>query len=172
METPKYYEFMNPTLQALREGGGTLTNEEIVDAVATLMKLPDEVLERKQQGHNIGAVEYRVAWAKSYLKQAGYLTQSERGVWALTPKGKEAIKVNERAIVNEIRKKYAARRKEKALHQTITNDQEDAEKDAPVTEEIEKEFSWKQQVLDSILALPPEAFERLSQRILRESGFT
>jgi hypothetical protein len=35
METPKYYEFMNPTLQALREKGGTLTNEEIVDAVAS-----------------------------------------------------------------------------------------------------------------------------------------
>jgi restriction system protein len=47
------------------------------------MRLPDEILERKQHGHNLSEVEYRIAWAKSYLKQAGYLTQSERGVWAL-----------------------------------------------------------------------------------------
>ena len=52
MATPKYYECMNPTLQALRERGGTLTNEEMVDAVVTLMRLPDDVLERKQHGHN------------------------------------------------------------------------------------------------------------------------
>ena len=70
MKTPKYYEFMNPTLQALREGGGTLTNEEIVDAVVNLMQLPEEILERKQQGHNLGEVEYRIAWAKSYLKNS------------------------------------------------------------------------------------------------------
>ena len=71
---------MNPTLQALHDGLGTLTNEEIVNAVVTLMHLPEEVLERKQHGHNQSEIEYRVAWAKSYLKQAGYLTQSERGI--------------------------------------------------------------------------------------------
>ncbi len=84
MDTPQYYQFMNPTLQALRAGGGTLTNEEIVDAVSQRMQLPDEVMERQQTGHNVSEVEYRIAWAKSYLKQAGYLTQSTRGVWALT----------------------------------------------------------------------------------------
>ena len=61
---------MNPILTALRQGGGTLTNEEIVDAVATIMHLPDDVMNRKQQGHNMGEVAYRIAWAKSYLKKA------------------------------------------------------------------------------------------------------
>jgi hypothetical protein len=40
MDTPKYYEFVNPTLQALREGGGTLTNQEVVDAVARIWSCP------------------------------------------------------------------------------------------------------------------------------------
>jgi restriction system protein len=171
METPKYYEFMNPTLQALREGGGTLTNEEIVDAVVTRMQLPDEVLERKQHGHNLSEVEYRIAWAKSYLKQAGYLTQSERGVWALTPKGKDTPRINERAIVTAIRKAYVARQKEKSPPPTQSV-HEEAVQETAAAEEIEAELSWKQQVLDTILAMPPEAFERLSQRLLRESGFT
>ena len=51
METPRYYECMNPILTALREGGATLTNDEIVDAVANIMHLPDDVMNRKQQGH-------------------------------------------------------------------------------------------------------------------------
>jgi hypothetical protein len=52
VDTPKYYECMNPILQALRDGGGTLTNAEIVDAVIRLMQLPDDVVERQQSGHN------------------------------------------------------------------------------------------------------------------------
>ena len=112
MDTPKYYEFMNPTLQALREGGGTLTNEEIVDAVAQIMSLPNEVVERRQAGHaNMSEVEYRLTWAKSYLKHSGYLTQSARGVWALTPQGKDTDTVDVRAIVTDVRQAYRARHK-------------------------------------------------------------
>lgn len=172
METPKYYEFMNPTLQALREGGGTLTNEEIVNAVVTLMRLPDALLERTQHGHNLSEVEYRIAWAKSYLKQAGYLTQSERGVWALTSQGKDTPRMNERAIVTDIRKAYVARRKAKSLFPAPQGVPEETVQETSAAEEIEEELSWKQQVLDALLAMPPEAFERLSQRLLRESGFT
>ena len=113
METPRYYECMNPILTALREGGGTLTNDEIVDAVANLMRLPDDVMNRKQQGHNMGEVAYRIAWAKSYLKKAGYLTQSTRGVWALTAEGKAAEAVDVRAILTDVRKDYITRRTEK-----------------------------------------------------------
>src|SRR5438309_4194484 len=38
--------------------------------------------------------------------------------------------------------------------------------------EVEEELGWKQQVLDALLTMPPDAFERLSQRLLRECGFT
>lgn len=176
MDTPKYYECMNPILQALRDGGGTLTNAEIVDAVIRLMQLPDEVLECKQSGHNMSEVEYRIAWAKSYLKQAGYLTQSTRGVWALTPDGKVTDPVDERAIVAEVRKVYYARKQAQqpteAQFQTAPDtSEEDLSEDEPA-EDVEEELHWKQQVLNAVLAMSPDAFERLSQRLLRECGFT
>lgn len=126
METPRYYEFMNPILTALRERGGTLTNEEIVDAVVPIMRLPDEVLDRKQQGHNMGEVEYQIAWAESYLKKAGYLTQNTRGVWALTSEGKATDTINVRALLTDIRKEYVARRKEKGNLQTTLVDTEES----------------------------------------------
>lgn len=35
------------------------------------------------------AVSYRLAWARTYLKKAGYLDNFARGVWALTNKAKK-----------------------------------------------------------------------------------
>jgi restriction system protein len=168
METPRYYECMNPILTALREGGGTLTNDEIVDAVANIMHLPDDVMNRKQQGHNMGEVAYRIAWAKSYLKKAGYLTQSSRGVWALTAEGKATDAVDVRAILTDVRKDYVTRRTEKELPPTVLGDS--VEGASAAIAEVEEELGWKQQVLDALLAMSPDAFERLSQRLLRECG--
>ena len=37
-----------------------------------------------------GEVAYRCAWARTYLKAAGLVPNSERGVWALTPEGAKA----------------------------------------------------------------------------------
>src|SRR5262245_18114199 len=122
METPRYYECMNPILIALRQGGGTLTNEEVVDAIANIMHLSDEVMNRKQQGHNMGEVAYRIAWATSYLKKAGYLTQSTRAVWALSTEGKAAAAVDVRAILTDVRKDYVTRRIEKEPSQTVLGD--------------------------------------------------
>jgi restriction system protein len=176
MDTPKYYEFMNPILQALREGGGTLTNEESVDAVARILHLPNQVMERRQAGHaNMGEVEYRTAWAKSYLKHAGYLTQSARGIWALTPAGKDADTVEVRAIVTTVRQAYRARRRVPQAVQPSEGHVDLTTEDIPGGSElveVEEELSWKDQVLEAVLAMPPDAFERLSQRLLRECGFT
>jgi hypothetical protein len=41
MDTPTYDAFINPILQALREGGGSLTQVEMVDAVERIMHLPE-----------------------------------------------------------------------------------------------------------------------------------
>ena len=170
MKTPQFYEFMNPILQALQAGGGTLTNAEIVDAVGMLMKLSDEVLDRRMNPpqENLSRVAYRIGWAKTYLKKAGYLTRSSRGVWALTPKGQETDHVDPQEIVESVKAIYDARKKEKISHtpQEIGDDEVSGEED------LEQELEWKQRVLATILKMSPDAFERLSQRLLRESGFT
>jgi len=88
MDTPKYYEFMNPILQALREGGGSLTQVEMVDAVELIMALPEAVMERRHARYSmVREFDYCLALAQAYLKKVGYLTRSARGVWVLTPKG-------------------------------------------------------------------------------------
>ncbi|HGJ5876508.1 MAG TPA: winged helix-turn-helix domain-containing protein [Arsenophonus sp.] len=48
-------------------------------------------------------IGYHLAWARTYLKKAGYLENSSCNVWALTGKVKQTPKINSREIANFVR---------------------------------------------------------------------
>jgi restriction system protein len=153
-----------PTIRALQALGGSASIEEIDEKVADILGLPEEI---RSLLHNDGPrtkLQYRCAWARSWLKQAGFITNSERGVWALTQSGDSLKESDFHELPRIVRQAgYAARKNREA-------------QDQPEEEELESEATaladWREQLLDSIVSISPDAFERLSQRILRESGFT
>jgi restriction system protein len=155
---PAYDALMNPLIQALKILGGSGTIEETNAKVAEIMELSDEQLEvLHDPNHSVRTeVEYRLAWARTYLKNYGVLENSSRGIWSLTPKGKELDQVNVQAV-----KRYMAERRKKAEPQTITE----------IEEEPSVEPSWREDLINVLLKMDPTAFERLAQRLLRESGF-
>src|SRR5664280_89365 len=78
---------MWPTLTAVSELGGSGSIGEIAEVV-----VEREAFTEDQQAvlHNDGPeteIEYRLAWARTYLKGMGLLTNSKRGVWTLTEDG-------------------------------------------------------------------------------------
>jgi restriction endonuclease Mrr len=86
-DVPQYHELLWPTLTAVSELGGPASIGEIVEAV-----VKREAFTEGQQAvlHNDGPnteIGYRLAWARTYLKGMGLLTNSQRGVWALTEQG-------------------------------------------------------------------------------------
>ena len=99
-------------------------------------------------------VEYRLAWSRTYLKKYGLLENSTRGVWALTPAGSRIEHVDEKEVLRVVRSQLK-----------VSHNEEEVEEAAIAA-------GWREQLLDSILKMSPAAFERLSQRVLRESGFT
>lgn len=156
-KVPTFDQFMNPTLQALRDLGGSGTVEEIKNRVTELVSLSDEQLEilhNPDRGSQT-VVEYRLAWARTYLKKYGLLENSTRGVWALTAKGRQTEKVNTREV-----KRFVA--EEQKLRKEAEVDSFD---------EPDQEQTWRTSLLETLLAMSPDAFERLVQRFLRESGF-
>jgi len=159
---PTFDRLMNPLLRALRALGGSGSVEEIYDKVVELEKLPEDVLAQLHdpEKSNQSEVAYRLAWARTYLKKYGFLENSARGVWALTAKAKETEQVDPQDVVRTVR----------ALHR---KEVPEADADSITLPEVSEEEEWKQR-LHNILTqkLPPEAFERLVQRLLRESGFT
>jgi restriction system protein len=154
----KFDELMNPVLRALKLLGGSGTNEEINTKVAELERIPAdqlEVLHNPEKG-GMTEFEYRLMWTRTYLKKYGVINNSVRGVWSLTPEGIRADKVDERDVVRTVREQAR---------------QEDKRKDVDVDEEPDQRVQWQEQLLGIILEMPPAAFERLIQRLLRESGF-
>lgn len=155
---PTYDRLMNPTIQALKALGGSGTVEEIYNKVTELLDLSDEQLETL---HNPARgsqteVEYRLAWARTYLKKYGIIDNSTRGVWALTASGRQTERVNPEQVKRFVKEEMDRRKFE-------------AEEEGEVAADLE--LSWRDELLQTILAMPPDAFERLAQRLLRESGF-
>ncbi|MFN2125036.1 MAG: restriction endonuclease [Candidatus Promineifilaceae bacterium] len=154
---PTYDRMMNPLIQALNSLGGSGTIEELDDKVADILKLSDEQLEvmhNPKSGQT--EVSYRLAWTRTYLKKYGILENSTRGVWALTKEGQQIDKVNPREVTKFVRDQT---RKDRA------------ETDGSETIEEELQLDWQEELLSTLQEMDPAAFERLVQRLLRESGF-
>src|SRR4051794_20443798 len=86
---PTFDELLVPTVHALRELGGSATVDELAEKITALMKLPEEVVAYRREGAGTNEVPYRAAWARTYLKRDGVLERTARGVWALTPRGRD-----------------------------------------------------------------------------------
>ncbi len=160
---PKYHELLFPCLKALKALGGSGTNEEILDKVIELEKFPPEIQQIQHSDHRQTALNYNLAWAKTYLRLVSAIDNSERGVWTITEKGGALTEDECRKIPAAVRKAAYEKRKEKAENH-VAGEEEGSEEEAGT--------SWRDKLLSVLLQLLPPAFERLAQRILREAGFT
>jgi restriction system protein len=162
---PTFDDLMNPLLRALKALGGSGSIDEIYEKVLELEDIPEDIssIPHNPDKSNQTEVAYRLAWARTYLKKYGYLENSSRGVWALTQLAKEQEIVNQQEVVKTVRaidKKKPSNKKKK--------DQVELENDDTPEEAQE----WKEELYHILTKdIEPDAFERLTQRLLRESGF-
>lgn len=164
---PSYDELIVPTVKALVALGGSGSIEEINSKVYEIANLPETLLQisHSEEG-SVSEIDYRLAWSRSYLKKFGLLENSSRGVWALLKANIDVSKLDHVKIVRSVREKDRQTQKEANLAKPISEIIEEVEED------IENEEAWKDKLLDVLYNISPAAFERLAQRILRESGFS
>jgi restriction system protein len=184
-DLPRFEDLLLPTLRAVEALGGSGTISEIDDQVFADVGLPDEALEVVYDKSGAPIFPDRCSWARSYLKMAGLLDSGGRGVWVLTEAGRERIKEGDEARVRRMvadaynaraklyRERAAARAASKTEADHKAAEQIDAETEAGRAEIVEAgDLAWTDQLLAVLGKIDPGAFERLCQRILRESGFT
>lgn len=159
---PKFHEFMWPVILAFKEIGGSASIEELEEKVFEIMKLSENVRNELHGDSGSTKVSYNMAWARSYLKLAGVLENSKRGVWALTEKGRSIDEDETKNILKNIRNNK----------NKTKNTPNEAEINNKQIQKAQIETSWKEELLSEIKKMKPDAFERLCQRILRESGFS
>jgi len=160
---PTYRDLLWPTLRAVREIGDSGTIEEIVERVVELEGFTEE---QQAVPHGDGPqtqIEYRLAWARTYLKGMGALNNSERGVWSTTELGRtmtsEDVVTRHTAYKSQLREARRAKRLARAEQEDGLEEDESVPRD------------WKERLLEVLFEVPPDSFERLARRLLREAGF-
>jgi restriction system protein len=158
---PQFVRFFQPVINALIELGGSGRPEEVEETMADQLGLSEK--ERNEQiPSGQSRFSNKVNWARFYLAKAGLIDSSTRGVWSLTEKGRTAFLTPEQALelFNQVHKPFVLERK-KTRVEKITEDEITAPED----------ISHRTSLLNTFLDLPADGFERLCQRLLRESGF-
>lgn len=166
-QMPTFDSLMNPLLEALFALGGSGSIDEIYEKVLQQENIDEEIssVPHNPDKSNQTEVAYRLAWARTYLKKYGFLENSSRGVWALTKLAKEQKNVEPQAVVKDVREADKALSKQK--NRKEKNEQiELSDNDTPEAQ------GWKEELYHLLTKeISPDAFERLTQRLLRESGF-
>lgn len=164
-----YSDFHWPALQALRELGGSATNQEMNTWVIEAMGFTEEDQLILRNDGPMTAIEYRLHWARTYLKGMGLANNSARGVWEVTDKGRQ---VDESEIL-DLRRQYI-KRNQKLREKRKQSRGDDAERklDSAEPEDAEdRELHWQDELLEQVFELSPREFEELARWLLRVEGF-
>lgn len=165
MPGPQFVKYFGPVIDALKELGNSGTPSEVREIIANKFNLSDDQLNETMASGTPRFLN-QVAWARFYLNKAGYIASSKRGVWSLTEKGLASNLTDEQAleifqtIQDQFQAAYRAQQEEEA-----------EEVVAPPDVGFLPTSDYRTALIEKIRSLPPASFEKLAQRLLRESGF-
>ena len=159
---PRSTDLFNPTLDAIRALGGSASIGGITKHVTEELNLPPQVAQIPHTDGRRTILEYNLAWSRTFLKGVGLIDNLERGVWSLTARGSRTSRVDPAEVSKEFR---ASNVKSAGAGIGELGD------DPPIKDPQVEDDSWRVGLSDALLKMSPEAFERLCQRLLRESGF-
>ncbi len=168
---PQFVRYFAPVVEALKELGGSGRPVEVRDLVAKKLSIVDqersELLETGQP-----RFDNQVHWARFYLVKGGYVDSSKRGVWSLTEKGRGTVAMSFDQAMQIFRQVQSQFPKEKSISIGVTADATAPDNSLAFSDISPiSETSYRTKLLDLVKSLPPAGFERLCQRLLRESGF-
>ncbi len=166
-QIPNYIVLIEATYKSLKILGGSGRNDEINKTVYSVLNISDEILDILHTGRtSLSEIDYRLAWARTLLKNYGAIENSSRSVWSISPNFSNIDEVDG-SIVEKYRNINTAQQ-ETPDQECESGDNFDEYADV-VPIEVK---NWRQKLNDILITMDPYAFERLTQRVLRECGFT
>ena len=163
---PNHRDLINPTLKALQLLGGSGRIDEIYDEVVKLLDLPDSITDIPHGNGRESEVEYRLAWSRTYMKRYGIIENSSRAVWSINAEYMDTDELDADEVVRTVTKQFSSKIEN---NQELTSELPSEEDVFNLPDEIKP---WRQKLYDILINMDAYAFERLSQRLLRECGFT
>lgn len=165
----EFLRWFGPLLDVLRDLGGSATAREAIDAVAQKMGVGEE---QRQVTLKSGVERFanQVRWARQYLVWEGLLDSSQRGIWALTAKGRAAKLSIEDA--KRIQRDHAQRTPKIAGVGAGVGSVDDKRLSADLQDSPQADLdSEVGRFLAVLRSLTAKGFEDFCLRLLREAGF-
>jgi len=160
---PSYAQLVEATFTALKKLGGSGKNDEINENAIQILNISDAVLEVPHlKNTSLSEIHYRLAWARTLLKNYGAITNSARGVWTISPEFSNKLNVDGTYIQRNFHQKN------KLVHKTDLSEEQLEDSGVDVPDEVKP---WRKKLYEVLIHMDPYAFERLTQRLLRECGF-
>lgn len=173
---PRYGQLIVPTFIALKKLGGSGKNEEILDQIVLDLKIPDDVVDILHKGRtNKSELSYQADWARTYLRLYGVIENSARGVWTIKPDYVSVDNLDPKKIVDAVVQENRKNGSNTSKKTTVEVSKDAPEDDDPTNDYAEypdEAKPWRDQLAEVLQNMDPYAFERLSQRLLRECGFS
>ena len=176
MAVPKFYEFMKPLLEELKDGQ-MHTIKEIKVTLAQKFNLSDDDLtEMLPSGRQTKFIN-RLSWAGTYLKKAGLIAGPARGAFQITKEGLSVLSKDPEIIDVEFLNNYNSFRD---FQSSESNNYGASNSDNDVFETPDDTFedafkrindNLSDELLSEIIKLSPIAFERLVMDLLQCMGY-
>lgn len=173
MPIPKYDEMYNDVLNVLKDKKEH-TISEIRDYIVKVYKISEiEQKEVLSSGRNL--FTNRVGWTATYLKKAGVITSSRRGVFSITNEGLKLVKQNIKIDNNELSKFESFIEFKGEIHNKKDNIENEEEKFTP-QEEIENaivklNLELESELLQEILNQSSDFLENLAIKLITKMGY-
>lgn len=175
---PTYSDLILPTIRAVSALGGSAKAREITARLIEDLSASEDDLAIQYPSREKSVLVDRMDWARSYSKLGGALESPSRGVFLLTPLGKELVRLpqaeaNERVLDMDRRVRSERRQ---AKRPTSASGDASAAEAAPEPDDGYEEdddnaaIEWRATLLKRLHRLTPDAFEEFVLYVLRLYG--
>ncbi len=180
MTIPDYETFMRPVLVLLADGQ-VRRSRDVIEAMGDELHLTEEErAEKIPSGQK--RLANRVAWAMSYMSQAGLIERPGRGLVTISDEGRAALTKYPERIDQKVLAVYPAfqefmnRKRVRPTDDVTTppiSEEDDASTPNDLAERAERinRAAVESEVLAAALKLTPTGFEELVVRLLDKMGY-
>ncbi len=178
MPIPDYQAIMLPILR-LASDGQEHRFRDAVEALALEFALSDEERAQLLPSGTAPVFDNRVGWARTYLKQAGLLRSTKRGMFQITERGQQLLAKNPNQIDVGLLDQYEefrafrSRRRERTEGTVSRQEPIAAEtpEDALAAAYLKLRKNLEADLLEQVKAASPAFFERLVIDLLVAMGY-
>ena len=171
---PRTKDLIEPTFRALKELGGSGSNKEILDQLIKDLSIPDEVAEILKKGSTTKTeLENMADWARTYMNKCNVIDRIGTGLWAINSNYTKVDSVDSIKIIEEYKTITNNKKEDDKIN--IKREKSTPEDDDPTNDDVEfpeEEKPWRNELSNILKNMDPYGFERLTQRLLRECGFS